>query len=67
MINQAPVDAVVIGTPIDLRGIANIAHPATRVRYDLVEQGQPDLATVLDPIIRASASPQPAATKEPHR
>jgi len=59
---------VVIGTPIDLRGIADIAHPATRVRYDLVEQGQPDLATVLDPIIRASTSPAaPAATKEPHR
>jgi hypothetical protein len=55
VINAAPVDAVVIGTPIDLRGIADIAHPATRVRYDLVEQGQPDLATVLAPIIRASA------------
>jgi predicted GTPase len=55
VINQAPVDAVVIGTPIDLRSIATITHPATRVRYDLAEQGQPDLAAVLDPIIRASA------------
>jgi predicted GTPase len=55
VVNRAPVDAVVIGTPIDLRRIANIAHPATRVRYDLVEQGQPDLAAVLDPIIRAAA------------
>jgi predicted GTPase len=63
VINQAPVDAVVIGTPIDLRSIANIAHPATRVRYDLAEQGQPDLATVLQPIIHASA--RPAAPKEP--
>jgi predicted GTPase len=51
VINQAPVDAVVIGTPIDLRGIATITHPATRVRYDLVEQGQPDLAAVLGPVI----------------
>jgi predicted GTPase len=67
VINRAPVDAVVIGTPIDLRGIADIAHPATRVRYDLVEQGQPDLAAVLEPIIRASAKPIPAATEEPHR
>jgi predicted GTPase len=58
VINQAPVDAVVIGTPIDLRAVADIAHPATRVRYDLVEQGQPDLAAVLDPIIRASATPE---------
>ena len=32
VINQALVDAVVIGTLIDLRGIADIAHPATRVR-----------------------------------
>ena len=60
VINQAPVDAVVIGTPIDLRAVADIAHPATRVRYDLVEQGQPDLAAVLDPVIRASATPAPA-------
>jgi predicted GTPase len=56
VINRAPVDAVVIGTPIDLRRVADIAHPATRVAYDLVEQGQPDLAAVLEPIIRASAS-----------
>jgi predicted GTPase len=55
VINRAPVDAVVIGTPIDLRRVADIAHPATRVTYELVEQGQPDLATVLEPIIRASA------------
>ena len=55
VINRAPVDAVVIGTPIDLRRVADIAHPATRVAYDLVEQGQPDLAAVLEPIIRASA------------
>ncbi|HZD38421.1 MAG TPA: GTP-binding protein [Actinomycetes bacterium] len=55
VINRAPVDAVVIGTPIDLRQLAAIAHPATRVRYDLVEQGQPDLATILAPIVRSSA------------
>jgi predicted GTPase len=55
VVNRAPVDAVVIGTPIDLRRVANITHPATRVSYDLVEQGQPDLAAVLAPIIRASA------------
>jgi predicted GTPase len=58
VINQAPVDAVVIGTPIDLRRVAAIAHPATRVSYDLAEQGQPDLATVLQPVIRASAPPE---------
>jgi predicted GTPase len=67
VINSAPVDAVVIGTPIDLRAIADIAHPATRVRYDLVEQGQPDLAAVLAPIIAASASRDPRPSEEPHR
>ena len=54
VINQAPVDAVVIGTPIDLRRVASIAHPATRVSYDLVEQGQPGLVDVLAPILAAS-------------
>jgi predicted GTPase len=59
VVNRAPVDAVVIGTPIDLRRVADITHPATRVAYDLVEQGQPDLAAVLQPIIRASAREEP--------
>jgi predicted GTPase len=59
VVNRAPVDAVVIGTPIDLRRVADISHPATRVAYDLVEQGQPDLAAVLQPIIRASAREEP--------
>ena len=74
VLNQAEVDAVVIGTPIDLRSIAHIAHPATRVRYDLAEQGQPDLAAVLEPVIRASAgrtpaphAARPAAAEEPNR
>jgi predicted GTPase len=57
----------VIGTPIDLRGIADITHPATRVRYDLVEQGQPDLAAVLAPIIAASATGDPQPPEEPTR
>jgi predicted GTPase len=55
------VDAVVIGTPIDLRRVADIAHPATRVGYDLAEQGQPDLAAVLEPVIQASAPPEEPA------
>jgi predicted GTPase len=58
VINQAPVDAVVIGTPIDLRAVATITHPATRVRYDLVEQGQPDLAAVLAPILDDKEPPE---------
>ncbi|MHA1770249.1 MAG: cyclic 2,3-diphosphoglycerate synthase [Candidatus Thorarchaeota archaeon] len=46
-INKADVDAVVIGTPIDLGRIIKINKPATRVRYDLQEIGKPDLEDVI--------------------
>ena len=40
-------DAVVIGTPIDLRRMVKIKKPAVRVRYELQEIGHPDLNDVL--------------------
>ncbi|MDE3088062.1 MAG: GTPase [Chloroflexota bacterium] len=46
-INAAPVDLVLIATPIDLRRIVNIKHPTDRVRYELQEIGQPTLAEIL--------------------
>ncbi len=46
-INAAPVDLVLIATPIDLRRIVNIKHPTDRVRYELQEIGQPTLAGIL--------------------
>jgi predicted GTPase len=46
-INAAPVDLVLIATPIDLRRVVNIQHPTVRVRYELQEIGQPTLADVL--------------------
>ena len=46
-INAAPVDLVLIATPIDLRRIVKIKHPTVRVRYDLKEVGQPTLADIL--------------------
>lgn len=46
-INAAPVDLVLIATPIDLRRVVNIKHPAERVRYELQEIGQPTLADIL--------------------
>jgi predicted GTPase len=46
-INAAPVDLVLIATPIDLRRIVHINHPSDRVRYELQEIGQPTLADVL--------------------
>lgn len=46
-IKRADVDAVVIGTPIDLNRVVKIDKPNTRIRYDLQEIGKPDLKDVL--------------------
>ncbi|MCB2210945.1 cyclic 2,3-diphosphoglycerate synthase [bacterium] len=46
-IDKVECDAVVIGTPIDLRRIIKIKKPATRVTYDLQVIGKPDLDDVL--------------------
>jgi len=46
-INKTPCDAVVIGTPVDLRKILNINKPAIRAVYELKEIGKPDLEYVL--------------------
>lgn len=46
-INHVPCDAVIIGTPIDLRRIINIKKPSTRVAYSLDEKTKPDLEDVL--------------------
>jgi predicted GTPase len=47
-INHVPCDAVVIGTPIDLRRIINIKKPSARVQYSLEEITKPDLGDVLN-------------------
>ena len=46
-INQADVDMVIIGTPIDLSRVININKPTQRVRYELQEIGQPTLEELL--------------------
>jgi predicted GTPase len=46
-INRVPCDAVIIGTPIDLRRIINIKKPSVRVQYSLDELTKPDLSDVL--------------------
>jgi predicted GTPase len=46
-INRADVDYVLIATPIDLRRLINIKHPADRVRYELQEIGKPTLREIL--------------------
>jgi predicted GTPase len=42
-INSTPCEAVVIGTPVDLRRFLRISKPSTQVRYELQEIGSPDL------------------------
>ncbi len=46
-INATPCDLVIVGTPIDLRRVVRIRHPADRVRYELQVIGQPTLAGIL--------------------
>ena len=46
-INNADVDMVIIGTPINLAGLIKINKPSQRVRYELQEIGQPTLAEIL--------------------
>jgi predicted GTPase len=46
-INATPCDLVIIGTPIDLRRVVKIEHPADRVRYELQVVGQPTLEEIL--------------------
>jgi predicted GTPase len=46
-INQADVDMVIVGTPIDLKRIIKINKPNQRVRYELQEIGKPTLKDLL--------------------
>jgi predicted GTPase len=47
-INNTPCDLVIVATPIDLRRVVTIGKPSQRVRYEMQEIGQPNLADVLD-------------------
>lgn len=51
-INKVPCDAVIIGTPIDLRRIVKINKPCARISYDLQEIGRPNLTDVLGKLFR---------------
>ena len=51
-INKADVDAIVIGTPIDLGKLIKINKPNTRVRYDLQEIGRPNLEDILSEFVK---------------
>lgn len=47
-INAIPCDLVVIGTPIDLRNVLTLNKPAVRAKYELQEQGSPNLREILN-------------------
>jgi predicted GTPase len=47
-IENADVDLVIIGTPIDLNRIMTINKPTQRVRYELQEIGTPTLKDILE-------------------
>ncbi len=49
-VNRTDCDAVIIGTPIDLRRITKIKKPTIRVFYELQEIGHPTLKDVLEKI-----------------
>ena len=54
-INKVPCDTVIIGTPIDLRRVLNIARPSVRVSYALEEITKPDIPALLDEFLRRPA------------
>ncbi len=51
-INNADVDVVVSGTPIDLNRVVKVNKPIVRVRYELDEIGKPDLQDILDEFLK---------------
>ena len=52
IIDAVDADVVIVGTPIDLRRVIDIAKPAVRVRYDLeILAGSPTLADILAPVV----------------
>ena len=51
-INKSDVDAIVIGTPIDLKRVIKIDKPSVRVRYDLQEIGRPNLEDILKEFVK---------------
>ena len=48
---EGGVEAIAIGTPIDLARLVELPVPATRVRYELQVLGSPTLKDVLEPVL----------------
>jgi predicted GTPase len=54
-IDASDVDLVIVGTPIDLGRVAGFSKPYVSVGYHLEEQGEPQLAALLDKTVVAKA------------
>ncbi|MGD8728785.1 MAG: GTP-binding protein, partial [Gemmatimonadota bacterium] len=54
---EGGVEAIAVGTPMDLGAIVDIPVPYTRVRYDLEVVGTPTLEDALAPILADRAAP----------
>lgn len=57
-INSAECDAVVIGTPIDLRRFMKIKKLAVRVRYELKETGKTKIETIVKNFLKKKRKKQ---------
>jgi predicted GTPase len=55
-INAVPCEAVVIGTPIDLRRVLTIEKPSVRVQYALEEITDPDIDAILEKFLQRKRS-----------
>jgi len=59
-------DAVIIGTPIDLRRIMTIKQPSTRVTYELDEIGRPDMDDIISAFLQQLESEDEEAHDHGH-
>jgi predicted GTPase len=53
-LNAVDADLVLSATPIDLTRLVTLNKPITRVAYELVPVAGPDLADLIEPIVRAA-------------
>jgi predicted GTPase len=53
-VTEGGVEAVAIGTPIDLAQLVRLPVPSTRVRYELEIRGETSLEDVLEPVLNAA-------------
>ena len=51
-IKKTKCDSVLIATPIDLGKLIKIKKPTARVEYSMQEIGHPDMADILEPLVR---------------